>query len=29
MGFEIYGNFSCTMEIKNYNLVSYIKKEDE
>ena len=29
MGFEIYGNFSCTMEIKNYNLVSYIKKEEE
>ena len=28
MGFEIYGNFSCTMEIKNYNLVSYIKKEN-
>ncbi len=26
MGFEIYGNICCTVEIKNYNLVSYIKK---
>ncbi len=26
MGFEIHGNISCTFEIKNYNLVSYIKK---
>ncbi len=26
MGFEIHGNISCTVEIKNYNLVSYIKK---
>ena len=26
MGFEIHGNMSCTIEVKNYNLVSYIKK---
>ena len=26
VGFEIHGNISCTFEIKNYNLVSYIKK---
>jgi hypothetical protein len=26
MGFEVHGNISCTIEIKNYNLVSYIKK---
>ena len=26
MGFEIHGNISCTFEVKNYNLVSYIKK---
>ena len=29
MGFEIYGNIKCTVEIKNYNLVSYIKKDEE
>ena len=27
MGFEVHGNINCTVEIKNYNLVSYIKKE--
>ena len=27
IGFEIYGNISCTVELKNYNIVSYIKKE--
>ena len=26
MGFEIHNNMSCTVEVKNYNLVSYIKK---
>ena len=26
LGFETHGNISCTFEIKNYNLVSYIKK---
>ena len=26
VGFETHGNISCTFEIKNYNLVSYIKK---
>ena len=26
LGFEIHGNISCTFEIKNYNLVSYIKR---
>ena len=27
VGFEIHGNISCTMEIKNYNLVTYRLKE--
>ena len=27
IGFEVHGNISCTVEIKNYNLVSYVKKE--
>ena len=28
MGFEVHGNISCAVEIKNYNIVSYIKKEE-
>lgn len=26
IGFEIHGNYDCTVEIKDFNLVSYIKK---
>ncbi len=28
VGFEVRNNISCTVEIKNYNLVSYVKKEN-
>ncbi len=27
MGYEVHGNISCTFEVKNFNIVSYIKKE--
>ncbi len=29
MGYEVHGNISCTFEVKNFNLLSYIKKEEE